>query len=363
VHLITAGGDAPVTDDVADHDSHLNYTLHRIPTKGKYKDDFFFLWSIRKELPKFIAQIQPDVINISTGNFVPLSLRFADVETVPIVYTVHNVPPEEHPFDHSFGIDAFTSVVRRVYLSSIGMLARMTIKYGRYDSLISVSENTKNKLISIGADATCIHVVGNGISIPGKLELKCRSFGTGTLHILTVAGVIEHKGQLDMVHAMKNIVSEVPSAMYYIVGPVRSMVYRDRIISAARTLGIENSIVLTGEVTSGELEDYYNCCDIYVQPSYQEGFCISILDAMVRGKPVIGTDVGEIAKFVEDGRGILLSQPNADSLSNAVLRYLQDPQFRTAVAASGQEFVERNYSWEKIGVDILRVYSVAKNNL
>lgn len=66
VHLITAGGDAPVTDDIREHDSHLNYTLHRIPTRGSYKDDSYFLWSIRKELPKYIAQLQPDVINIST---------------------------------------------------------------------------------------------------------------------------------------------------------------------------------------------------------------------------------------------------------------------------------------------------------
>lgn len=362
VHLITAGGDAPVTDDIADHDAHLNYTLHRIPTRGKYKDDFFFLWSIRKELPKYLALLHPDVINISTGNFVPLALRFTDVGDIPIVYTVHNVPPEEHPFDHSFGSEVLTSVIRRIYFFGIGQFARFTVRYGKYSRLISVSENTKKKLISIGTDPNRISVVGNGISIPSSLGIKCHS-GVDRLHILTVAGVIEHKGQLDMVYAMKNILRSVPFAMYYIVGPVRSMVYREQIVSAAKKLGIEHSIVVTGEVSTEELERYYDCCDIYVQPSYQEGFCISILDAMIRGKPVIGTNVGEIATFVDDGRGILLPRPDAEALSLAVLRYVQDPQFCNEAATAGQVFVENNYSWKKIGVDTLHVYSMAKNNL
>ncbi|MDR3102542.1 MAG: glycosyltransferase family 4 protein [Methanocalculaceae archaeon] len=361
VHLITAGGDAPITDEGAEHDAHLRYTLHRIPTNGKYKQDISFLWRIRKELPTYIAQLHPDIVNVSTGNFVPLVLRFAAVDDVPIVYTVHNVPPEEHPFRHSFGTDTVTSVIRRVYFSGIGILARLTVRFGKYCSLICVSENTKRKLILMGANSKKIHVVGNGISVPSNVYENDRAFGTGTVNILTVAGVIEHKGQLDMVYAMKNIASEIPSAKYYIVGPIRSVGYRDRIISAAKELGIEGSVIITGEVTSEELEKYYHSCDIYVQPSYQEGFCIAILDAMIRGKPVIGTDVGEIAKFVADGRGILLKQPSVQDISSAVLRYVRDPGFRVSSSLMSKNFVEKHYSWKKIGADTLNVYAAAKN--
>ena len=254
VHLITAGGDAPATDDVREHDSHLNYTLHRIPTRGSYKDDSYFLCSIRKELPKYISQLHPDVVNISTGNFVPLVLRFAAVGDVPIVYTVHNVPPEEHPFNHSLGIGAFTSIVRRIYLLSIGMLARMTIAFGRYDSLISVSENTKKKLLHIGADQKQIHIVGNGVSIPEKKDVSVRPFQLDNLRIVTVAGIIEHKGQLDMVYAMKKILLEVPSAKYYIVGPVRSPGYRDHLLSASKDLGTGDSVILPCWVTQEDME-------------------------------------------------------------------------------------------------------------
>lgn len=63
----------------------------------------------------------------------------------PIVCTVHNVPPEEHPFNRSFGSDVLISIVRGIYMPGISVLAKITIALGKYDVLISVSENTKKK--------------------------------------------------------------------------------------------------------------------------------------------------------------------------------------------------------------------------
>lgn len=118
------------------------------------------------------------------------------------------------------------------------------------------------------ADSKKIHVVGNGISASVKDEKSIRPFNPENLHIITVAGVIEHKGQLDMVYAMEKILLEISSAKYYIVGPIRSPAYRDRIISTSKNLGIEDSVVLSGEVTNEELEKFYESCDMYVQPSH-----------------------------------------------------------------------------------------------
>lgn len=83
---------------------------------------------------------------------------------------------------------------------------------------------------------------------------------------------------------------------------------------------------------------------------------------MVRKKPVIGTDVGEIAKFVADGRGILLERPDAKGLSNAVFRYVYDSEFRISAAENGRDFVEENYSWINIGTNTLGIYHIGKNN-
>jgi len=355
VHLITAGGDAPYRDDIREFDLHQTYRIHRIPTHKSYKNDLAFLFSIRSQLPNFIREFHPEIIDISTGNFVPLVLRFTNCFGVPIVYTIHNVPPEEHSINAFSKIPLLRDIAKTAYFSCIKLIARLTVWFGKYNSIIAVSENTKKKLIAIHAKPDFISVVGNGISIPSDTSAIQTDF-SDEIRILTVAGVIEHKGQINMIYALPKILAIVPNVKYYIVGSIRSPEYRKKIESMIQELGVESSVKITGEVSVNELQMYYDSCDIYVQPSYQEGFCIAILDAMIRGKPVIGTDVGEVATFIGTDRGILLEMPNPTSLADAVLRYVYENDFVRSMAKCGCDFIREKYSWKKVAAETMCVF-------
>lgn len=356
VHLITAGGDAPVTDDVAEHDSHLNYTLHRIPTRGKYKDDFFFLWSIRKELSKYIAQLQPDVINISTGNFVPLALRFADVGSVPIVYTVHNVPPEEYTLNISSN-EMINGVVKQIFFKFIRFVTRLTIRFGRYNLIISGSDRTKERLLDAGADETEISVISYGVSLP-YLDQSTKK-DQSHLEVLTVAGIIEHKGQLEIVRSIPSILEKIPYVHFTFVGPIRSQVYLNKIQECADYLHVSEKLTITGEVSAECLDRYYRNCDIYIQPSYQEGFCLSLMDAMTYRKPVIGTPVGAIPELIGNDRGILIQSPSLKNIVCSILKLAENPQLCLLYGENGRKYIEMTYSWDSIARITLDAYKKA----
>ena len=353
VHLITAGGDAPVTDDIAEHDSRLNYTLHRIPTRGKYKDDLYFLWSIRKELPKYISQIHPDVVNISTGNFVPLALRFSDVGSVPIVYTVHNVPPEEYTFNLSPN-EVLNEFFKRILFGFIHLIAKLTMRFGHYDMIISGSDRTKKRLLAAGATAKSIDVISYGVTLP-NLDEKYRN-NQDQFNILTIAGIIEHKGQLELVKAIPEILKELPHVHFIFVGPNRSPVYLEKIQKCADNLGVSDKLTIAGEVSADILDTYYRNCDIYIQPSYQEGFCLSLMDAMTYKKPVIGTPVGAIPELIGNDRGILIQSPSQENITSSIIDLANNPELCKQYGENGRKYIKKNYSWDSVARATLDVY-------
>lgn len=354
VHLITQDNESP---DMDEHDASRNYHVQRLKTNKRFRSDLFFPLLVGLRINKIIKEFNPDVINISTGNYVPLGLRLSKKQKVPIIYTVHNVPPEEYTLNISKNTRV-NEKVKKYYFNFIGLVAKACMKFGRYDWIISVSERTKGRLIEAGAKLNEISVVSNGVSLP-KSEGTRLDEDDEWFNILVTAGVIEHKGQYELTCAMDKILSVIPNARCYIVGPVRSQAYYEKIQVYISEKGYAKQIILTGEASEAELEDYYAKCDLYVQPSYQEGFCIAIMEAMIRGKPTIGTAVGAIPELLSDGRGIVLSEPDVGLIADAVIQMYQDSEFRIGCARKGQEYILREYEWSRVAKETVDVYQKA----
>lgn len=353
VHLVTEDNECP---DLDEHDASRIYHVRRLKTK-RFRGDLFFPLLVGLRINKIIKEFNPDIINISTGNYVPLGLKLSKKQNVPIIYTVHNVPPEEYTLNISKN-PRINETVKKYYFKLIRLVAKACMRFGRYDSIISVSERTKGRLIDAGAKSDDISVVSNGVSLPKSEGIRLEE-DNNWFNILVTAGVIEHKGQYELVQAMDKFLSVIPNARCYIVGPIRSQAYYEKIQRYISEKGYAQNVILTGEASEAELEDYYAKCDLYVQPSYQEGFCIAIMEAMIRGKPVIGTAVGAIPELLAEGRGIVISKPEVELLADSVIRMYQDSGFRLNSARSGREYILREYEWGRVAKETVDVYRKA----
>ena len=58
--------------------------------------------------------------------------------------------------------------------------------------------------------------------------------------------------------------------------------------------------------------------DVFVLPSYTEGFPNVIIEAMAMGKPIIATSVGAIPEMLDEGCGVVVPPKDADSLQKAL---------------------------------------------
>lgn len=77
-----------------------------------------------------------------------------------------------------------------------------------------------------------------------------------------------------------------------------------------------------GTKTGEELIEEYKKNHIFVLPSLAEGLPIVIPEAFICGLPVIGTDVGDVKKLVDDDSGVLCPPGDVQALSVALVKLM-----------------------------------------
>jgi glycosyltransferase involved in cell wall biosynthesis len=96
---------------------------------------------------------------------------------------------------------------------------------------------------------------------------------------------------------------------------------------------------------------------IAVLPSHREGLPLSLLEAAACGRPLVATDVPgcrDIARA--DVNAFLVPLEDADALADAIERLALDPQLRRQFGKAGRELVEREFSSQRIGHDLIALY-------
>ena len=90
---------------------------------------------------------------------------------------------------------------------------------------------------------------------------------------------------------------------------------------------------------------------------WQEGFGLSLIEAMAAGKPVVATRTGAVPDIVEDGRsGVLVQPEDAASLAAGIARLLDDPAAAARMGQDAQARVREAFSLDRMTDQIEAVY-------
>ncbi|MCU1692506.1 MAG: glycosyl transferase group 1 [Frankiales bacterium] len=131
-------------------------------------------------------------------------------------------------------------------------------------------------------------------------------------------------------------------------------------VRARQTDGIE----LTGYTDPDDAPDVYRSADVFVSPTYSEGFSNTILEAMASGLPVVSTDSVGVVDCLEHDRNGLLHEPgDVEGLVAQLCRLLDDPPLRTRLADTALEEVRRLYSWPVLARSVLDVYEEVRGTV
>lgn len=162
--------------------------------------------------------------------------------------------------------------------------------YKKFDKVFVVSEEGKNKLldlipslqgkVDIFFNIIASNLIKNMIESEGSFNDKFDG-----LRILTVGRLSNEKGQDLTIPVLKRLLDEGYNVRWYCVGDGPS---RDNYIKQIKKLNIENDYILLGSKLNPY--PYMKDCDIYMQPSRHEGYCITLGEARCFNNPIVTTN-------------------------------------------------------------------------
>jgi glycosyltransferase involved in cell wall biosynthesis len=185
-----------------------------------------------------------------------------------------------------------------------------------------------------------VEVLPNYVELP-ELPSNAARGNEGVLDILFLGMVGTRKGIYDLLPAFKDVLAQFPQLRLIIGGNGEV----ERAQALAMALKIENHVVFTGWVNGEEKLDLLRQAQIYVLPSYNEGFPVSLLEAMSWQIPVISTRVGGIAELVREGvDGLLIDAGDRTALSSAIINLTENAVLRQNMGVEARDNVEHNFS-------------------
>jgi glycosyltransferase involved in cell wall biosynthesis len=175
--------------------------------------------------------------------------------------------------------------------------------------------------------------------------------------MLTVSRLVSserYKGHDVLLQALVHVRQKVPDVLYLVVGEGDDRV---RLEEMARQLNLGESVCFLGEISDEHLATCYDLCEVFAMPSRTEldgasakgeGFGIVYLEAMMRGKPVIGPNYGAPTEFIRHGEhGLLVNPQDPEAVAAAVVELFESPERARRMGEAARAWVRREYSYRR----------------
>ncbi|MEM3638083.1 MAG: glycosyltransferase family 4 protein [Conexivisphaerales archaeon] len=183
-----------------------------------------------------------------------------------------------------------------------------------------------------------------------------------TPSVLFVGRLVRRKGVYDLLDAFPYVLKKIPDARLVIVGDGPE---RDALHKRATLLSLQSKVEFRGLLYGKELADQYSSASVVVLPSTNiqedfadEGLGLVLIEAMMFGKPVIGTMHGGIPELVNDGEnGILVPENSPEKLADAVITILSNPELASIMGKKGYNVASSKFTWYAATKRLLECYN------
>jgi len=205
------------------------------------------------------------------------------------------------------------------------------------DKLLAVSEMLAEEIEGeYGKKPEVIHngfskAEENGRDIKEELDI-------GTM-IFYVGRHAEQKGLEHLVYGFSKFLEKEDATL--VLGGEGHM--KDAIREFVEMLGIEEKVLFQGFIPEEELGDYYRSADVFVSPSINEPFGLTVTEAVEAGTPVVATESG--AEEILPGNTVVRAEPESDSIAEGIEK---------ALDRDTPDFDSR--SWKEVAEETLEVY-------
>ncbi len=277
----------------------------------------------------------------------------------PFIHTIHGVLADEYEQAKKNGFQSFRGRMANYFMGRLANLESETAK--KATLIVTISNYSLGKIKQFyQVNENKVRIVPNGVDVEkfkpfADKEAAKRQFGVGDEPcVLFVGSLIPRKGLPFLVEAAKKIVKEKSNTKFLIVGegPLRKQL--DNSLEAAN---LTSNFKFLGNLKDDKLPAVYNCADVFVLPSIQEGQGIVLLEAQACAKPIVAFNIGGVNEAVQNGEtGLLVKLGNTDEFAEAVLKLISERNLQDKMGAAGRKFVLENFTWDICAQKMLNIY-------
>ena len=184
--------------------------------------------------------------------------------------------------------------------------------------------------------------------------------GGGPFRFLSLGRLLYWKGFEIGIRAFARMSIELPDAELWIVGDGPEL---PRLTRVAQELGVASKIRFLGGMPRAQALEVLAECDVLVHPSLHDSGGWVCLEAMAAGRPVICLDTGGPGLQVTTDVGIKIPPESPDQtvtqMAKAMYRLATNQEYTGRLGVAAHHHVNRNFSWERRGPVLARLYSIA----
>lgn len=272
----------------------------------------------------------------------------------PLIITLHDIIPLKLP--HTVGdkyLKLFNDKIPKIIEKCEGIIT--VSQFSKKD--ISSSFNfPKDKIFVTPLASEEIYKPMDKFMCKDIIKKK---YGITDDYVLYVGGFSPRKNIIGLIEAFSQVLNSTKRKLKLLILGTKGIsyeIYKKR----CEELKISNKVIFPGFIPSEDMPLFYNSCEVFVYPSFYEGFGLPPLEAMACGTPVICSNVTSIPEVVYDA-ALFINPNNITELKDSIIKVLDDKLLREKLILRGI-VRNSNFTWRNTGKQTLIAYNKTINN-
>ena len=306
---------------------------------------------LANRLTKLLRENRIDLLHVNDTYSLRGAVKAVQRSKIPLVLSYHN--NLNIPYS-SYGIPYPVN-------SLLDVREKGILKAAKKSSIVMATSNyIAGRLIASGLRPALVRMIYIGGAISGW-GTSPAEFGDRPIRLLSVGVIQYHKGIQDLLIAVKKL-EELNVPFELVIagnGP-----YVKKLQSLTIGLGLTNRAKFAGRVDNEELMRLYDWCDIVIVPTLTpEPFGRVAVEAMSRGRPVVGTNNGGLAEIIEnDKTGYLVPPGNPTAIAERLVQVRSNPALLAEMGRRALDRCKTVFDQELIAKQVLEVYNYTSSN-
>ncbi len=316
-------------------------------------------WAVRR-LKQVLSEFKPDVVHVFLflTQLSPLILPL--LKDIPSLYYAvwyravcpvgTKLLPDGTSCQVSYGVPCYQNhcLSLQDWFPLMFQMKQWEKQRDSFNLFAAASEAVKQRMLE--AEISPVEVIWHGVPLePQRPPLQAPPT------IAFAARLVKEKGAEVLLHALAEVVTEIPEAKLYLVGDGSE---REPLQQQIQNLNLTHNVVMPGQMPRLEMEALFVNAWVQVVPSlWAEPFGLITANAMMRGTAVIASATGGSKDIVKSGEtGFLVPPGDVQALAESLLTVLKNKELAETLGQNGRKFAREQLSEENFVDQFLALY-------